>query len=165
MNCEQGPQVDEIQFNRVLVYIAKGKAEGANIPIGGGRHGNTGYFVEPTIFTEVKGDITIAQEEIFGPVMNILKFKSQEEAIERANNTSYGLAAGICSTNAARALSVTHQLRAGTVWINIYDQFDAAAPFGGCKQSGHGRDKGQHAALANWVETKCVMIPLDGHKV
>jgi aldehyde dehydrogenase (NAD+) len=108
--------------------------------------------------------MTIAQEEIFGPVMSILKFATEEEVIARANNSSYGLAAGICSTNAARSLSVAHQLRAGTVWINTYDNFDAAAPFGGYKQSGHGRDKGQDA-LANWVETKCVMIPLDGPKI
>lgn len=93
--------------------------------------------------------------------MQIMKFASDDEAVERANATLYGLAAGVCSTNGARAISVAHRLRAGSVWINTYDNFDAAAPFGGYKQSGHGRDKGQDA-LANWVEIKCVMLPLDG---
>lgn len=108
-------------------------------------------------------EMTIAKEEIFGPVMSILKFKTDEEVVERANNTIYGLAAGIASTNAARALSLAHQLRVGSVWINTYDNFDAAAPFGGFKQSGFGRDKGEDA-LSNWYEIKCVMIPLQGAK-
>jgi aldehyde dehydrogenase (NAD+) len=95
--------------------------------------------------------------------MSILKFVSEEEVVERANNTIYGLAAGVCSKDASRAISVANQLRAGTVWINCYDNFDAAAPFGGYKQSGHGRDKGEEA-LDNWLETKTVMIPLVGPK-
>lgn len=107
--------------------------------------------------------MTIAKEEIFGPVMSILKFETDEELVERANNSIFGLAAGIASANGSRALSIAHQLRAGTVWINCYDHFDAAAPFGGYKESGHGRDKGQDA-LENWVETKCVMMPLTGPK-
>jgi acyl-CoA reductase-like NAD-dependent aldehyde dehydrogenase len=107
--------------------------------------------------------MTIAKEEIFGPVMSILKFQTDVEVIERANNTIYGLAAGICSSNGARALSAAHQLRVGTVWINSYDILDAAAPFGGYKQSGTGRDKGE-AALSNWLETKCVLLPLMGPK-
>lgn len=107
--------------------------------------------------------MVIAKEEIFGPVMSILKFDTDEEAITRANKTMYGLAAGIISTNGARALQAAHQLRAGSVWINTYDNFDAAAPFGGYKQSGHGRDKGE-AALENWTETKCIMLPLNGTK-
>jgi aldehyde dehydrogenase (NAD+) len=108
-------------------------------------------------------DMTIAKEEIFGPVMSILKFATDEEVVERANHSIYGLAAGVCSQNAARAIGVANQLRAGTVWINMYDNFDAAAPFGGYKQSGHGREKGEDG-LAGWVETKCVMIPLTGPK-
>ena len=107
--------------------------------------------------------MTIAKEEIFGPVMSILKFSTDEEVIERANNTIYGLAAGVMSTNISRAISAAHQLRAGSVWINSYDVFDAAAPFGGYKESGHGRDKGE-AGLDNWTETKCVFVPLSGHK-
>jgi aldehyde dehydrogenase (NAD+) len=162
--AEQGPQVDELQFNKVMGYIASGKAEGATVATGGARHGDKGYFVQPTIFTNVQEHMTICKEEIFGPCMQILKFKSDAEVVERANQTIYGLAAGICSQNAGRAISMANQLRAGTVWINTYDNFDAAAPFGGYKQSGHGRDKGEDA-LANWVETKCVVLKLEGPKV
>jgi aldehyde dehydrogenase (NAD+) len=163
-DVEQGPQVDDIQFQKVMGYIEKGKAEGATVMTGGGRHGTKGYFIQPTVFTDVKDEMTIAKEEIFGPVMSIIKFKTDAEAIERANKTNYGLAAGVCSTNAARALAAAHQLRAGSVWINMYDNFDAAAPFGGYRESGHGRDKGE-AALDNFLEIKCVMLPLAGDKV
>ena len=107
--------------------------------------------------------MTIAQEEIFGPVMCILKFDTDAEVIERSNATKYGLAAGICSSNAGRALSMAHQLRAGTVWVNTFDVFDPAAPFGGFKESGIGRDKGE-AGLDNWVETKCVTVAVNGPK-
>ena len=161
--ADQGPQVDDLQFRRVMGYIEKGKQEGATVTLGGDRHGDKGYFVQPTVFTDVKDDMTIAKEEIFGPVMSIMKFTTDEEVVARANNTIYGLAAGVVSNNIGRALGVANQLRAGSVWINCYDNFDAAAPFGGYKESGHGRDKGEDA-LANWVETKCVMIPLQGHK-
>jgi aldehyde dehydrogenase (NAD+) len=112
---------------------------------------------------DVTDEMTIAKEEIFGPVMSILKFKTDVEVVERANNTIYGLAAGIVSSDATRAITMAHQLRAGTVWINSYDNLDAAAPFGGYKQSGHGRDKGEDA-LESWVQTKCVMLPLNGPK-
>uniref|UniRef100_A0A7S1Z7U6 aldehyde dehydrogenase (NAD(+)) n=1 Tax=Trieres chinensis TaxID=1514140 RepID=A0A7S1Z7U6_TRICV len=160
---EQGPQVDSLQFEKVLGYIEKGKEEGATVACGGGRHGDKGYFVQPTVFTDVKDDMTIAKEEIFGPVMSILKFKTDEEVIERANKTAYGLGAGICSANGARAVSAAHQIRAGTVWINTFDNFDAAAPFGGFKKSGIGRTKGEDS-LDCWLETKCVMMPLQGPK-
>merc|ERR1719158_2430837 len=103
----------------------------------------------------------IAKEEIFGPVMQIMKFKTLEEAIQRANNTAYGLAAGICSRDIGTALSAAHELDAGTVWINCYDNFDMACPFGGFKQSGWGREKGEYA-LENYPSVKCVMIPVDG---
>jgi aldehyde dehydrogenase (NAD+) len=159
----QGPQVDEIQFKRVMGYIDSGKNDGAHVATGGDRHGNKGYFVQPTVFTNVTDDMKIAKEEIFGPVMSILKFRTDEEVVRRANNTMYGLAAGVCSQNASRAISVANQLRAGTVWVNCYDNFDAAAPFGGYKQSGHGRDKGEEA-LDNWLETKCVMMPINDPK-
>jgi aldehyde dehydrogenase (NAD+) len=162
-NVEQGPQVDEIQFKRVMGYLAKGKEEGATCMVGGERHGTKGYFVQPTIFTDVTDEMTIAKEEIFGPVMSVLRFTTDEEIVERANNTLYGLAAGIVATDAGRAIGMAHQIRAGTVWVNCYDNFDAAAPFGGYKESGHGRDKGE-AALECWLETKCVMLPLKGYK-
>ena len=105
----------------------------------------------------------IAKEEIFGPVMSILKFATDEEVVERANNTIYGLAAGVCTQNVSRAIGIANQLRAGTVWINTYHYFNPAAPFGGYKQSGHGRENGEDA-LEIWVETKCIMIPVTGAK-
>jgi acyl-CoA reductase-like NAD-dependent aldehyde dehydrogenase len=161
--AEQGPQVDDIQLEKVLGYIDSGKKEGATVATGGGRHGTKGYFVQPTVFTNVTDDMTIAKEEIFGPVMSIFKFSTDVEVIERANNTRYGLAAGICSKNAGRALGMANQLRAGTVWVNTYDNFDPAAPFGGYGESGVGRDKGE-AGLEAWTETKTIVLPLDGPK-
>ena len=162
-NVEQGPQVDSIQFQKVMGYIESGKKEGAKVALGGDRHGDKGYFVQPTIFVDVGEDMKIAKEEIFGPVMNIFKFTTDSEVIERANKTIYGLAAGICSKNGGRAIAMANQLRAGTVWINTYDIFDAAAPFGGYKESGHGREKGEEA-LDNWTETKTVYLALDDPK-
>jgi len=102
----------------------------------------------------------IAREEIFGPVMQLMKFKTLDEAIERANNTHYGLAAGICTRDVGTALAAAKELEAGTVWINCYDDFDMAAPFGGFKTSGWGREKGEYA-LENYTEVKCVMMPVD----
>jgi len=160
---DQGPQVDKLQFDKVMGYIEKGKNEGATVSHGGSRHGDKGYFVQPTVFSDVTDNMTIAKEEIFGPVMSILKFKTEEEVVERANNTMYGLGAGVISSDVARAISVAHQIRAGTVWINTYDQFDIAAPFGGYKQSGNGRDKGKEA-LENFLETKSVFFPIPGPK-
>jgi acyl-CoA reductase-like NAD-dependent aldehyde dehydrogenase len=162
-NVEQGPLVDSIQFERVMGYIETGKKEGATVATGGARHGNKGYFVQPTVFTDVTDGMNIAKEEIFGPVMNILKFATDEEVVQRANNTIFGLAAGICSKNGSRAISVANQLRGGSVWINCYDNFAAAAPFGGYKASGHGRDKGEDA-LDNWLEIKCITMALSGPK-
>jgi len=161
--AEHGPQVDEIQFKKVLGYIETGKAEGAKLAAGGGRHGDKGYFVEPTVFTDVSDDMTIAKEEIFGPVMQILKFSTDEEVIERANSTIYGLGAGIMSNNIGRAIGLANQIRAGSVWINTYDDFAVAAPFGGYKQSGQGREKGEES-LDNYLETKCVFVPVSGPK-
>jgi aldehyde dehydrogenase (NAD+) len=159
----QGPQVDDIQFRKVLGYIEKGKAEGAQLTCGGGRYGHRGYFVEPTVFSGVTDNMTIAREEIFGPVMPILKWDTDDEIVRRANDSMFGLAAGVFSKDAARALGIANQLRAGTVWVNTYDNFDVMAPFGGYKQSGHGRDKGEDA-LDNWLEIKCITMPLAGNK-
>jgi aldehyde dehydrogenase (NAD+) len=159
----QGPQVDKLQFERVLKYIEMGKAEGATLACGGNRHGTTGYFVEPTVFKDVTDGMTIAREEIFGPVMQILRFDTDDEAIRRANDTHYGLAAGVFSTNGARAVGIAHQLRAGLVWINTYNNIDVRTPFGGYKESGHGRENGEES-LDNWLEIKCVTMPLSGTK-
>jgi len=158
--CDLGPQVDEIQFKKILGYIDSGKADGARCVIGGERDGEKGYFVKPTVFTEVQDEMTIAKEEIFGPVMQLLKFKTLEEAVQRANTTQFGLAAGICTRDVGTALKVASELDAGTVWINCYDNFDMACPFGGYKQSGWGREKGEYA-LDNYTEVKCVMVPMD----
>lgn len=156
---EQGPQVNKEQFDKILGYIDSGKAEGAKLLSGGGRHGDKGFYVQPTLFTDVKDDMKIAQEEIFGPVMSILKFKDLDEIAARANNTTYGLAAAIWTRDIKKAHALAAKIRAGTVWINCYDVFDAAAPFGGFKQSGLGRELGE-AALSNYTEHKTVTVAL-----
>jgi aldehyde dehydrogenase (NAD+) len=158
--CDLGPQVDKIQYDKILNYIESGKQEGAKVMLGGEKLSGGGYFVQPTIFADVQDHMKIAKEEIFGPVMQIMKFKTLEEAITRANDTIYGLAAGICTRDVGTALKVAHDLDAGTVWINCYDNFDMACPFGGYKQSGWGREKGEYA-LENYTSVKCVMVPMD----
>ncbi|CEL95933.1 unnamed protein product [Vitrella brassicaformis CCMP3155] len=157
--CTQGPVVDMKQFDRVMNYISLGKQEGATLLTGGTRHGTQGYWIEPTIFTDVKDDMRIAKEEIFGPVMTVLKFKTLEEAIVRANATSYGLGAGICSRDIGRALSVAHKLRAGTIYVNCWNVVKPNTPFGGYKQSGVGRELGEDA-LDNYLEKKTVIVDL-----
>ncbi len=158
-NTTQGPQVDADQFNKILSYIDKGKAEGAKCLTGGSRFGNKGFFIEPTIFTEVHDEMSIARDEIFGPVMSILPFKNTDDIIARANNTYYGLAAAVWTRDVQKAHRVAASVRAGTIWVNCYDVFDAAAPFGGFKMSGSGRELGE-AALANYTELKTVTMSL-----
>jgi len=154
-----GPLVDLIQFKKVLGYIEAGKEGGARLVTGGARHGEKGYFVQPTVFADVTDDMKICREEIFGPVMSIIKFKDEAEVIKRANNTIYGLAAAVCTKDISRAVRVSNALRAGTVYINGYHIFDTAAPFGGFKSSGLGRELGEYA-LANYTEVKCVIVAL-----
>jgi aldehyde dehydrogenase (NAD+) len=156
---EQGPQVDKAQFEKVLGYIDQGKAQGAKCVSGGERFGSRGYFIKPTVFSEVKDSMAIAKEEIFGPVMQVLRFKEIDEVIERANTTDYGLAAAVWTRDIKKAHAIADSVRAGTVWINCYDVFDAAAPFGGFKQSGIGRELGEYG-LANYTEVKTVTIKL-----
>ncbi|MFM9966321.1 MAG: aldehyde dehydrogenase family protein [Planctomycetaceae bacterium] len=158
-NTTQGPQVDSDQFNKIMSYIDKGKSEGAKCLTGGNRFGNKGYFIEPTIFTGVTDEMAIAKDEIFGPVMSILPFKGMDEIITRANNTQYGLAAAVWTKDVQKAHRFAASVRAGTVWVNCYDVFDAAAPFGGFKMSGMGRELGA-AALANYTESKTVTMSL-----
>jgi aldehyde dehydrogenase (NAD+) len=158
-NTEQGPQVDQDQFNKVMGYIDAGKNEKANLLTGGKRVGNKGYFIEPTVFGDVQDNMKIAQEEIFGPVMTILKFKDLDEVVERANKTLYGLAAAVWTQDITKAHAIADSVRAGTVWVNCFDVFDAGAPFGGFKQSGIGRELGEYS-LSNYTEVKTVTVKL-----
>jgi aldehyde dehydrogenase (NAD+) len=156
---EQGPQVDETQFEKVMGYIEAGRKEGASLLAGGGRVGDKGYFIQPTVFADVKDEMKIAQEEIFGPVMSIIKFKDLDEVVERANHTMYGLAAAVWTRDVTKAHKIAHSVRAGTVWVNCFDVVDAAAPFGGFKQSGMGRELGEYG-LQQYTEVKTVSIKM-----
>ncbi|MBK1989805.1 aldehyde dehydrogenase family protein [Sphaerospermopsis aphanizomenoides BCCUSP55] len=158
-NTQQGPQVDQEQFNRVMNYIEAGQREGAQMLYGGNRVGDRGYFISPTVFADVRDEMKIAQEEIFGPVMSIIKFRDVEEVIQRANNTMYGLAAAVWTQDITKAHAIANNVRAGTVWVNCYDVFDPAAPFGGFKQSGMGRELGEYG-LQQYTEIKTVTIKL-----
>ena len=156
----QGPQVDKDQFDKILGYIDKGQAAGAKCVSGGKRHGDKGFFVQPTIFDHVTDDMPIATDEIFGPVLSVLPFKKADEVINRANSTMFGLAAAVWTRDVGKAHHFAKNVRAGTVWVNCYDVFDAAAPFGGFKMSGIGRELGA-AALQNYTELKTVTMSMD----
>jgi aldehyde dehydrogenase (NAD+) len=158
-DTEQGPQVDRAQFDKILSYIAKGRHEGADCVSGGNRVGDKGYFIEPTIFDNVKDDMSIATDEIFGPVLSVLTFDDEEDMIRRANNTFYGLAAAVWTRDVSVAHQFAKRVRAGTIWVNCYDVFDAAAPFGGFKMSGYGRELGEEGLKA-YTENKTVTIAL-----
>jgi len=152
--------VSQEQFDKVMGYIESGKKQGAKLLSGGKRHGDRGFFVEPTVFAGVKDEHQIACEEIFGPVMSVIPFKSIDEVVERGNRTMYGLAAAVWTKDITKAHRLAAELKAGTVWVNCYDVFDAAAPFGGFKMSGIRRELGD-AALANYTELKTVTMSLD----
>lgn len=156
---QQGPQVDRAQFDKIMGYIQVGQKEGATLATGGRRVGDKGFFIEPTVFTNVKDEMAIAREEIFGPVLSVLKFSDMEELIRRANATTFGLAAAVWTRDISRAHEVAKRLRAGTVWVNCYDVFDAAAPFGGFKKSGFGRELGEKG-LDPYLEHKTVTVSL-----
>ncbi|KAK4481208.1 hypothetical protein RD792_012090 [Penstemon davidsonii] len=158
-NVHQGPQVDKNQYERILKFIEIGKKEGATLLAGGKLSNRKGYYIEPTIFTDVSDDMTIAKEEIFGPVMSVLKFKSVEEVIKRANATKYGLAAGIMTNDLNIANRVSRSIRAGVIWINCYFAFDKDLPYGGYKMSGFGRDMGLES-LNMYLQVKSVATPI-----
>ncbi|RZB45929.1 Aldehyde dehydrogenase family 2 member B7, mitochondrial [Glycine soja] len=164
---EQGPQIDSAQFEKIMKYIRSGVENGATLESGGQRIGSKGYYIQPTVFSNVQArylqltmdNMLIAKDEIFGPVQSILKFKDLEEVIRRANATSYGLASGVFTQNMDTANTLMRALRVGTVWINCYDVFDAAIPFGGYKMSGQGRVRGIYS-LRSYLQVKAVVTAL-----
>ncbi len=157
---EMGPMVSELQQSRVCGYLDAGAREGARAVAGGKRREGAGFFVEPTVLVDIRPDMKVVQEEIFGPVVTAMPFKQMDEDLVRqANNSIYGLAAGIWTRDLSKAHSFAARLKAGTVWINCYNVFDAALPFGGYKQSGWGREMGE-AVLDNYTEAKAVTIRL-----
>lgn len=159
-----GAIVTEEQLERVLGYVEAGKAEGARLVTGGERTDvdGKGNFVTATVFADVTPEMKIAREEIFGPVAAVLPFEDVDEAIETANRTIYGLAAGIWTRDVGKAHRVAQEVQAGTVWVNTYNQYDSASPFGGYKLSGFGRDLGHEAALEKYTQVKSVWVAVDG---
>jgi aldehyde dehydrogenase (NAD+) len=162
-DTEMGPVANEAQYERILELIDAGKAEGAEVAAGGepvrGDDFDRGFFIAPTVFANVDNRMTIAQEEIFGPVLSTIPFDDEEQAIEIANSTRYGLASGLWTRDFSRAHRLSHSIHAGTVWVNTYRGAAAQAPFGGVKQSGYGRERGQHA-LVEYTRVKNVMADL-----
>jgi aldehyde dehydrogenase (NAD+) len=156
---QQGPQVNQAQFDRVLGYIDSGRNEGATLVCGGNRVGDRGYFIQPTVFADVQDEMKIAREEIFGPVMSVIRFEDLDEVVTRANRTDFGLAAGVWTRDIKKAHAVANSVRAGTVWVNCYNVLDTRAPFGGFKQSGIGRELGEYG-LQQYTEVKTVTIKL-----
>jgi len=156
---EQGPVVDKDQFEKIQGYIKLGQDEGAKLMCGGQRSGEKGYFIQPTVFADVEDHMTIAKEEIFGPVQQLLKFKTVDEVVKRANATTYGLAAAIFTKDFDKMVTVSNRLRAGTVWGNCYNKFSAQTPFGGYKMSGQGRELGEYG-LEAYTEVKSVITAI-----
>src|SRR5271166_2716855 len=158
-DTSMGPLVSQEQLNRVCGYLEAGFSEGAKAVVGGGRHGDKGYFVKPTVLVNTNEKMKVVQEEIFGPVVTAIPFRDPAELVTQANDSVYGLAAGIWTRDIQKAHRLAARLRAGTVWINCYNIFDAALPFGGYKQSGWGREMG-HEVLEQYTEVKAVCTAL-----
>lgn len=153
---EQGPQIDDEQLKKILYYVSEGKREGAKLVTGGKRVGDHGYFMEPTVFSNVDDNMKIAQEEIFGPVQQIIRFENMDEIIKRANASRYGLAAAIFTKDVDKINYLIPGLRAGTVWVNCYNILGAQSPFGGFKDSGSGREMGSYG-FDSYTEIKSVI--------
>uniref|UniRef100_A0A8D3BWS2 Aldehyde dehydrogenase 1 family, member A2 n=1 Tax=Scophthalmus maximus TaxID=52904 RepID=A0A8D3BWS2_SCOMX len=156
---EQGPQISREQQNRVLEFIQSGISEGAKLECGGKALGLKGFFIEPTVFSSVRDDMRIAREEIFGPVQLIMKFKSIEEVIDRANNTDYGLVAAVFTNDINKAMTISTAMQAGTVWINCFNALSTQCPFGGYKMSGNGRELGE-CGLKEYSEVKTITMKM-----
>jgi len=159
-DTRMGAQVSEEQFKKILGFIESGKSEGAKLVTGGERAAKKGYFLKPTIFSDVKDEMTIAREEIFGPVVSALTFTDTADLVKRANSTMYGLSAGIWTRDIGKAHRLAREVKAGTVWVNCYNCFDPASPFGGFKQSGFGRELGKYA-LELYTQVKSVWVSLN----
>jgi aldehyde dehydrogenase (NAD+) len=164
-----GPQVSQEQLNRIKSYADIARSEGATVVAGGecptleGAFQN-GYFYQPTIFSDVKNQMRVAQEEIFGPVVSVITFENEDDLIKQANETIYGLSAGIWTSNITRAHRFAKAIKAGVIWINTFNMFNAASPFGGYKQSGYGREMGKHA-LEMYTNVKSVWVDLSGKPI
>ncbi|MCW2845455.1 MAG: aldehyde dehydrogenase [Nocardioides sp.] len=156
---EMGPLVSAEQMNKVLGYLDSGQADGAVATVGGERWGDRGYFVKPTVLTQTRPDMAVVREEIFGPVVVAMPFDDPAQIVDTANDTPFGLAAGVFTRDISKAYRTAARLKAGTVWVNTYHVFNAAVPFGGYKESGWGRELG-HAALDDYLETKSVVTAL-----
>ena len=156
---QMGPLISDEQFGKVLGYLNSGRGDGAEAVVGGDRFGDRGYFVQPTVLTNTNPNMKVEREEIFGPVVCAIPFDDPDDIVPAANNTNYGLAAGVFTRDISKAHRTAKRLRAGTVWINTYHVFDAAMPFGGYKESGWGREMG-HQVLNNYLETKSVVTAL-----
>jgi phenylacetaldehyde dehydrogenase len=155
--CEMGPVISKSARESILAYIRKGKEEGARLVCGGHPLDGPGFFVEPTLFADCRNDMTIMQEEIFGPVLSVAPFEDEAEVIRLANDNVYGLAASVWTQDVSRALRVVPKLKAGSVGVNCHDPDDNSMPFGGYKQSGFGKDRGSEQ-LEHFLETKTVIV-------
>ncbi|KAI8877355.1 aldehyde dehydrogenase [Backusella circina FSU 941] len=156
----QGPQINKAQFDKILNYVKIGQEEGATLHYGGKRWGDKGYYIEPTIFINCKNSMRIMQEEVFGPFVSMATFKTIDEAIEMANDSTYGLAGGVYTKDVNTAIRVSNEIKAGTVWVNCFDVFDQSTPFGGYKQSGFGKELGKYA-LQEYTQVKTVKFQLN----